>query len=195
MHLNPPPNWPPVPRGWTPPPGWQPDPSWGPPPPNWPLWVPNRSKNRTALIVGGAIAAVTAIAVVIVLAFTVWSTSDESEIRAAVSKLEDAYNSSNLQAFGALVCKQDQQLVEGMAKGDGFGAKSGTEGRSTLTVNSIKINGDRATVNITTKSERTGKTETDDVTFVREGGDWKACLSDDSGSKTSTSSSIPTPSR
>lgn len=37
--FNPPPGWPPHPRGWTPPPGWQPDPSWPDPPPGWPLWV------------------------------------------------------------------------------------------------------------------------------------------------------------
>lgn len=36
---NPPPNWPPAPKGWTPRPGWQPDPAWGPPPPGWQVWV------------------------------------------------------------------------------------------------------------------------------------------------------------
>jgi hypothetical protein len=39
LRYNPPPGWPPPPRGFTPKPGWQPDPSWPPPPPGWPLWV------------------------------------------------------------------------------------------------------------------------------------------------------------
>jgi hypothetical protein len=43
MRFNPPPNWPPTPRGWTPPPGWEPDPEWGPPPVGWPLWLENQS--------------------------------------------------------------------------------------------------------------------------------------------------------
>jgi hypothetical protein len=37
--FNPPPGWPPPPRGWVPPPGWQPPPEWPAPPPGWPLWV------------------------------------------------------------------------------------------------------------------------------------------------------------
>lgn len=37
--FNPPPSWPPAPRGWVPPPGWQPPPGWPAPPPGWPLWV------------------------------------------------------------------------------------------------------------------------------------------------------------
>jgi hypothetical protein len=39
LRYNPPPGWPPPPRGFTPKPGWQPDPSWPPPPPGWQLWV------------------------------------------------------------------------------------------------------------------------------------------------------------
>lgn len=39
LRFNPPPNWPPLPTGWTPPPGWRPEPAWGPAPYGWPLWV------------------------------------------------------------------------------------------------------------------------------------------------------------
>lgn len=39
MRFNPPPNWPPPPRGWQPADGWHPDPSWPPPPISWPLWI------------------------------------------------------------------------------------------------------------------------------------------------------------
>ena len=38
LRYNPPPNWPPAPRGWKPEIGWQPDPAWGPAPPGWKLW-------------------------------------------------------------------------------------------------------------------------------------------------------------
>ena len=41
LRFNPPPNWPPPPRGFVPPPRWQPDPDWPPPPPGWQLWVPD----------------------------------------------------------------------------------------------------------------------------------------------------------
>lgn len=40
MRFNPPPNWPPVPQGWTPPAGWRPPTEWGEPPYGWQLWVP-----------------------------------------------------------------------------------------------------------------------------------------------------------
>jgi hypothetical protein len=39
LRFNPPPEWPPVPEGFTPQPGWQPDPSWPPSPPGWKLWI------------------------------------------------------------------------------------------------------------------------------------------------------------
>jgi hypothetical protein len=39
LRYNPPPGWPPPPRGFTPKPGWEPDPSWPAPPPGWQLWV------------------------------------------------------------------------------------------------------------------------------------------------------------
>lgn len=38
--FNPPPNWPPTPKGWRPPDGWLPDPAWGPAPADWRWWVP-----------------------------------------------------------------------------------------------------------------------------------------------------------
>lgn len=54
--FNPPPNWPPVPQGWTPPPGWQPDPSWPAPPPGWKVWVDDRrGMSRSAKVGIGVI--------------------------------------------------------------------------------------------------------------------------------------------
>ena len=38
--FNPPPNWPPLPAGWTPGQGWQPPADWPTPPQSWQLWVP-----------------------------------------------------------------------------------------------------------------------------------------------------------
>jgi hypothetical protein len=37
--FNPPPDWPPVPRGWKPPRTWRPDPAWPSPPDGWSLWL------------------------------------------------------------------------------------------------------------------------------------------------------------
>ena len=42
--FNPPPNWPPVPEGWTPPKDWRPGPELPPPPKGWPLWVNDKGK-------------------------------------------------------------------------------------------------------------------------------------------------------
>jgi hypothetical protein len=46
QRFNPPPGWPPAPKGWTPPPEWAPDPAWGPVPQGWPLWVTERANPR-----------------------------------------------------------------------------------------------------------------------------------------------------
>lgn len=45
--FNPPPGWPPAPRGWTPPAGWQPDPSWPKPPVGWQFWVADDAGEAT----------------------------------------------------------------------------------------------------------------------------------------------------
>lgn len=77
MRFNAPPNWPPVPPGWSPPPGWQPPREWPPVPPGWPLWVddgagfaPGRGgpSMKTLLIAGAAVLA-TVVVVVLVVVF------------------------------------------------------------------------------------------------------------------------------
>jgi hypothetical protein len=55
VRYNPPPGWPPPPRGWTPPPDWEPDPSWPAPPPGWRLWVPPAWFERTRVVVGALV--------------------------------------------------------------------------------------------------------------------------------------------
>ncbi|MDF0528936.1 hypothetical protein P0W64_22070 [Tsukamurella sp. 8F] len=62
MRFNPPPNWPPVPKGWRPEPGWQPDPSWPDPPAGWQLWVGRDSRDTLRWVVAiGALVVVLAL--------------------------------------------------------------------------------------------------------------------------------------
>lgn len=52
--FNPPPNWPPTPKGWRPPEGWLPDPAWGPAPADWQWWVPVAPEPEPAVPVAPA---------------------------------------------------------------------------------------------------------------------------------------------
>lgn len=58
--FNPPPGWPPAPRGWEPPPGWQPPADLPTPPPNWQWWIETRRSHRWLLVGGVAAAALAA---------------------------------------------------------------------------------------------------------------------------------------
>ncbi|MDT5012229.1 MAG: hypothetical protein QOH57_3846 [Mycobacterium sp.] len=175
MRFNPPPNWPPSPPGWTPPPGWAPDPAWGPPPPNWPLWVADAPKNRTPLIAGGVAAVLAIVAVIIgALYFTVWSKdspagSDEAQIRAVVAKFEAAWNDVNFDGFKPITCK-DQQTKSDFNEADFKRAREDGP-KLELTVESVKIKGDKATAVV--KNRDTDKTQ--DIQVVREDGAWKVC--------------------
>jgi hypothetical protein len=186
MRFNPPPNWPPVPLGWTPPPGWQPDPSWPPPPPGWPLWVndvaPKPAGRRNLLIFGGlAIALLLVVGAVITVVLlrspsgtttatptSVSQQTDEDQIKDAVSKFEDAWNDRNFDGFKPILCEQMQNDEE-FNEEDFLDARNDS-GRVQLDVKSIEVDGDSATATVTHDGD-----DDDSVEFVREGGAWKWC--------------------
>ena len=186
MRFNPPPNWPPVPPGWTPPTGWQPDPSWPPPPAGWPLWVPEgRSRRRTGLILGAAGAvALIAIAAVIGIAvtrdappmnpvaapttITTAASSDEDQIEEVVAQFQKAWNEREFDTLRDLMCS-------GMRAHEQFSRENFVEmrddmGQLNLTVMSIEVTGESAATVI----ENDGK-DPDDISFSYESGQWKWC--------------------
>jgi hypothetical protein len=186
MRFNPPPNWPPVPPGWTPPPGWQPDPSWPPPPQGWQLWVSEGSppRRKNLLILGSLAATLLLVAGAVIAAVLLRSDSgsstatstptsvskqtDDEQIKDAVAKFEQAWNDRNFDGFKPILCEEmrnDSEFNE-----EDFLDARGDSGRMTLDVESIEVNGDSATASITHDGE-----DADDVDFVREDGAWKWC--------------------
>lgn len=174
MRFNPPPNWPTPPPGWSPPPGWQPDPWWPPPPPDWPLWLPEAPRRHTGLIVGAILAAVAFLAVIgvvvviWVLPLTKPQPTDEDKIRASVSGLEETYNASDFDGFTGHLCKRIRDELRQDTNWH-------SDDRWTLTVNSVMVTGETADVSVTNEFDGKHDPETEDITFVREDGEWKAC--------------------
>lgn len=185
MRFNPPPNWPPVPPGWTPPAGWQPDPSWPPPPEGWPLWLPDHnSSRRTALLLGSVVAVllIAAAAVVTVAATrddqpsaaggaqptTEQPLSDEEQIEKVVAQFEQAWNGQEYDNLRNLMCakmRADEQFSRA-----NFAEMRDGMGRLDLTITSIEITGETAATVI----ENDG-TDPDEIAFSYENGQWKWC--------------------
>lgn len=187
MRFNPPPNWPPVPPGWTPPAGWQPDPSWPPPPAGWPLWVPaGKSGRRTGLILG-SVAAVLLIGVAAVITVSVTrdgssvaptagpttttaaeALSDEEQIEKVVAQFQQAWNGQEFDNLRSLMCakmRADEQFSR-----TNFIDMRDEMGKLDLTVTSVEVTGKTADTVI----ENNG-TDPDDIAFSYENGQWKWC--------------------
>lgn len=185
MRFNPPPNWPPIPPGWTPPPGWQPDPSWPPPPPGWQLWVAQPPSGRKVGLIVGGLAAVLIVAIGVVVAVVATQRSpeitvtaptstsstpadDEKDIEAVVQQFAKAWNDKDFSAFAPIVCKK-------MRSADEFNEADFLKARSIRTtmdvsVQKVDVKGDKAVATI----EQRGQTP-DKIDFVREDGSWKWC--------------------
>lgn len=186
MRFNPPPNWPPVPPGWTPPAGWQPDPSWPPPPQGWPLWVPEgKSGGRNGLILGsvGAVLLIAVAAVVTVAVTrhkppggpisapptsTVAALSDEDQIEKVVAQFEQAWNGQEYDNLRNLMCAE-MRADEQFSRANFADMRDGM-GELDLTVTSIEITGNTADTVI----ENDG-TDPDEIAFSYENGQWKWC--------------------
>ena len=186
MRFNPPPNWPPVPPGWTPPPDWRPDPSWPPPPPGWPLWVPDAPRSRTGLIIG-AIALTLLVGIGVVVGVVIWSNkstditvarstssaakpepTDEELVREVVDQFEQAWNDEDFTTLTGLFC-------EDMRNDPEFSRSALQEVRDTggellLKIAELDVDGKTATARILNHGE-----DPDDIAFVNEDGDWKWC--------------------
>lgn len=186
MRFNPPPNWPPVPPGWTPPPGWFPDPSWPPPPPGWQLWITDDAPGKKkGLIIGGVIGAVLLVIAIVVgiVLFTGGSddetsasgtttseeeTSDEDQIKEVIERFEKAWNDEDFGTMEQIICAKLQEDEE-FNETEFLDARQ-SSGRLNLTINEIKVRGDKATANMEQRGE-----EAQDFDFVREDDEWKMC--------------------
>lgn len=186
MRFNPPPNWPPVPPGWTPPAGWHPDPSWPPPPTGWPLWVPDRNPGRRTAVILGAVVAVLLIAGAAVVTVAVTrdgqsagtdgtpppttasALSDEDQIEKVVAQFEQAWNGQEFDNLRNLMCaemRSDEQFSRA-----NFAEMRDEMGTLSLTVTSIEVTGETADTVI----ENDG-TDPDNIAFAYENGQWKWC--------------------
>ena len=187
MRFNQPPNWPPVPPGWTPPPGWFPDPSWPPPPPGWQLWITDDAPGKKkGLIIGGVIGAVLLVIAIVVgiVVFTGGSddetpasgttttseeeTSDEDQIKEVIERFEKAWNDEDFGTMEQIICAKLQEDEE-FNETEFLDARQ-SSGRLNLTINEIKVRGDKATANMEQRGE-----EAQDFDFVREDDEWKMC--------------------
>lgn len=185
MRFNPPPNWPPVPPGWTPPAGWHPDPSWPPPPAGWPLWVPERNPGRRTAVILGAVVAVLLIAGAAVVTVAVTrdgqsagthgappttasALSDEDQIEKVVAQFEQAWNGQEFDNLRNLMCaemRSDEQFSRA-----NFAEMRDEMGTLSLTVTSIEVTGETADTVIDNDG-----TDPDNIAFAYENGQWKWC--------------------
>lgn len=137
-------------------------------------------RTRTVAAAGAAVAAIAV--VLLVLYFTVWSKdrhggkSDDEQIREVVAGMENAYNSSDIDAWRKSFCADDQKNWADLDSNT-FGLNHDHNGRATATIGYIVLHGETATVHIVVKYEKNGAEDIDHWTFVREDDDWKACIS------------------
>jgi ketosteroid isomerase-like protein len=130
---------------------------------------------------------VLAIVLVLVYVFAIKGTnssgtSAEDQIRAVVKSAQDAYNKPDAPAFASIWCKQDTSFTPPGATE--MRKNLNDSGPVTLTVDSIVVTGDSATVVIEERySKDTSMNEKRTYKFVKEGGAWKNCgpLNDDTG--------------
>jgi len=185
MRFNPPPNWPPAPRGWTPPPDWRPDPTWPPLPPGWQLWVSDTPRSKTGLIIG-ALAATVLIGAGVVTAIVAanWAPtvtgspttiveaekSDEDKVRDVVDQFEQAWNDEDFDTLTDLFCEDMRNDPE--FDRSALRDVRDTGGELLLKIASLDVVGTTATATILNHGE-----DPDDIAFVREDGDWKWCES------------------
>jgi hypothetical protein len=156
-------------------------PPWGGP--------PRPSRTPIIIVSVAGVVAVLAIAIVLIYVFALKGTnssssgnSAEDQIRAVVKSSQDAYNRADASAFASTWCKQDTSFTPPDA--DELRKNLNDSGQVTLTVDSIVVTGDSATVVLEERySKDTSMNEKRTYKFVREGGAWKNCgpLNGDTG--------------
>jgi hypothetical protein len=92
---------------------------------------------------------------------------DEASIRATVQEWQEASNRNDFEAWSALTCEADLKSVDRSVWG--------SNGPGEMTVNSVHVDGDKATISVTQTFTKGGGGTVDDVGFVREDGKWKWC--------------------
>ncbi|MEN4448712.1 hypothetical protein [Mycobacterium sp. SM3041] len=145
-----------------------------PPGPGYP-GAPTPNNNKKFLIGGLALLAV----IGIVIGVVVWTSgsggglsalggnSDEDQIRSLMS---------DPTALKDHRCEADAKFFSKFP-GLADGKKAPVGPKVKVTVNSVDVTGERATVNVTTRAE-SGREASATVYFRKEGGEWKYCLTD-----------------
>ena len=138
---------------------------------------------RKAGLILGALAAMLLIAVGVVIAFvatsrapitgsarpaTATEQTEAERLFDAIDRFEQAWNDEDFDALTGLMCTDMTQDPEFDA--DALRALRDEAGRMDVTINSVDVDGDSATANLTQRGD-----DPEDVEFVREDGDWKMC--------------------
>ncbi|HZQ32043.1 MAG TPA: hypothetical protein VFB19_09935 [Mycobacterium sp.] len=190
MRFNPPPYWP-LPPGWTPPAGWYPDPRWPPAPPGWEFWVEDaipypESHTARNVVIGVVVGIVATLAVVLPIVFLQHSRStssrshpnsaagsDEDQIRAVISNMQVAWNSSDYDRVLGNFCTED----EAKRSEESFREVRDESGQVEFTIESITVTGDTAKVEASEAFSNHSSPDVATLTFIREDGRWVFCPS------------------
>jgi hypothetical protein len=111
-------------------------------------------------------------AVSVAAAGTAHAATDADQVRGVLDVLNNAYNSSDFDAFASHLCAQMRETDDFKA---GWYVRRRVDGPTRITVNSVNVAGDDAFANVRFEAANRTDAKTMDVEFIREGLDWKAC--------------------
>jgi ketosteroid isomerase-like protein len=103
------------------------------------------------------------------------ATSDEDQIRRVVQEFADAYNSENWDAYTELMCTPMRARFTGTVM-DYLKKDRTNAGVTTVSVTSVSVNGDTATVHMDSHNEALGSKSVS-LQVKREEDGWKICQS------------------
>ena len=142
----------------------------------------NPPRRKTGLILGAFAAMLIAVGVVIAFVATshkapiagsarpgpATEQTEAERLFDAIDRFEQAWNDEDFDALTGLMCTD--LIGDPEFDADALRALRDGAGRMDVTINSVDVDGDSATANLTQRGEGP-----EDVGFVREDGDWKMC--------------------
>jgi hypothetical protein len=98
--------------------------------------------------------------------------TDQDQVRAVLSTMNNSYNRSDFTAFASHVCAAMLRANNFQA---GWYQSREVDGTTQITVNSVSVTGDDAVANVRFAAANHEDAKTFDVGFLREDTQWKAC--------------------
>jgi hypothetical protein len=133
---------------------------------------------RRRVIFGGIIGGLLAVVLTLGAVLTVVTArsappSDEEQIRAVLTGMEDSYNRSDYAGFASHLCADMRADADFEL---GWHERRADDGRVDITVNSVDVTGDDAVANVEFAAANHDEPKTLDMDFLRQETEWKACL-------------------